>query len=76
MSRAGLCFRLPQEREEFEAAAHGMDWRIVCQELDEILRQFLKYGFPPHLTTPGDVAESVRAELRSRIEGMGLNLYE
>jgi len=37
--RAVLTFRLPQEREEFDNAVHGGDWRYAMQELDEHLKQ-------------------------------------
>jgi len=60
--RAVLTFRLPQEREEFDDAVHGSEWRWTIQELDEYLKQC-------------EAAESIRNELYRILEERNLTLY-
>ena len=43
MSKAKLIFNLPDEAEEFEHASKGSDWRAMVQQLDNRLRDSLKY---------------------------------
>ena len=42
--KATLSFSLPDEREEHETAVHAMDYRAVLGEVDNKLRDCLKYG--------------------------------
>lgn len=43
MPRAILMFRLPQEQGEHKIAIHAMDWALTCFDLDNWLRERLKY---------------------------------
>jgi len=47
MSRAILMFRLPQERCEHHIATHAMDWALSMLDLDNWLRDELKYRDGP-----------------------------
>ena len=42
--KAILEFELPEDKENFDASAKGMDWAIVAWDLDQLLRKKLKYG--------------------------------
>jgi len=42
--KAILEFELPEDKEEFDAASKGMDWAIVAWDMDQLLRNKLKYG--------------------------------
>ena len=62
--KAILEFELPEDKENFDASAKGMDWAIVAWDLDQLLRKKLKYG---------DLLPNTRAELeeiRDALNGM------
>ena len=42
--KAILGFELPEDKENFDASAKGMDWAIVAWDIDQLLRKKLKYG--------------------------------
>ena len=52
--KAILEFELPEDKENFDASAKGMDWAIVAWDMDQLLRKKLKYG---------DLLPNTRAEL-------------
>ena len=52
--KAILEFDLPVDKEEFDAASNGTDWALVTWEIDQLLRNKLKYG---------DIFPNTRAEL-------------
>ncbi len=71
--KASLRFNLPEETTEHQTALDGWKWKVVVEQMDETLRQKLKYE---DLTEEDDelIAE-IREELRSLIEGQGLVLW-
>jgi hypothetical protein len=71
--KASLRFNLPEETTEHQTALDGSKWKAVVEQMDETLRQKLKYE---DLTEEDDelIAE-IREELRSLIEGQGLVLW-
>ena len=44
MSKGKLIFKLPEEADEFEQAYNGPKWRSMVQQLDNRLRDELKYN--------------------------------
>ena len=44
MSKGKLIFDLPDEQDEFEQAYNGPKWRSMVQQLDNRLRDELKYN--------------------------------
>ena len=42
--KAILEFNLPEDEEQFNAANKGMDWALTVWDMDNILRDKLKYG--------------------------------
>jgi hypothetical protein len=43
MPTATLRYRLPDERDEYEAAYYGGTYRVILSELDQYLRSRIKY---------------------------------
>ena len=41
--KAILEFELREDKEEFDAASKGMDWAIVAWDIDQYIRNRLKY---------------------------------
>ena len=41
--KAILEFELPEDRENFDASAKGMDWAIVALDIEQYIRNRLKY---------------------------------
>ena len=52
--KAILEFNLPEDKEEFDAASKGMDWAIIAWDMDQLLRNKLKYGTPAVALKIGD----------------------
>jgi hypothetical protein len=71
--KAMLRFTLPEESEEHQLALDGWKWRIVAEEMDNFLRNKLKYE---DLTEEDDeIYQSVRDELQSLIDNQGLAIW-
>lgn len=64
---AKLEFTLPEEDHEFQTAVDGFRWKSVVWEMNEWLRQKIKYEDRNDL-------EPVRTALREEIEQRGLSL--
>ena len=54
--KAILEFELPADKENFDASAKGMDWAIVAWDLDQLMRNMLKYG---HEYKDADTAQTL-----------------
>ena len=52
--KATIEFNLPEEEEQFNAANKGMDWALLTWDIDQLLRNKLKYS---------DLLPNTRAEL-------------
>ena len=70
--KAHLEFELPEENCEFELAHHGMDFALTCQDIDEQLRHWLKYGH--EFKAVDEALEAVRENLRKCLESYGVSL--
>ena len=66
---ASLTYPLPEEREEFAAALHGMRYRVAIENfLEQAIRQRLKYQ---ELSAKEDaLLETLRAELLAECQGL------
>ena len=53
-----LKFNLPEDKEEFDVASKGMDWALVAWDMDQLLRNKLKYE--EHGTDTEKTLEEVR----------------
>ena len=65
--KAILEFELPEDKENFDASAKGMDWAIVAWDMDQLLRNKLKHG---------DLLPNTRAELEEIRETLDEMLIE
>ena len=75
MSKGKLIFKLPEEQDEFEQAYNGPKWRSMVQQLDNRLRDELKYnGF---LTTDRrEVYEHARELIQRGLDENNLQLWD
>lgn len=74
MPRATLSFNLPEESEEHLSSIQGADWKIAVWELDQYLRNKIKYAddnTPPLFT---EALQMVRDELSSIVQSKNLSL--
>lgn len=69
-----LEFNLPEETTEHLDALQGTDWKLVAWDIDQILRNAIKYGCDQCEDDKYSAFEYIRSELHSIIETKGLNL--
>jgi len=69
--KAILEFNLPEDKEEFDVAAKAMDWALVAWDIDDFIRNKIKYE-----QDRDGVLQLVRDELNFRIEEKGLKYPE
>ena len=67
--KAILEFNLPEEEEQFNVASKGMDWALIVWDIDQLLRNKLKYGAPTHHV---HLLEELRDTLNNLVEDNGL----
>ena len=72
--KAILEFNLPEDKEEFDAASKGMDWAFVAWDIDQLLRNKLKYG--KLLPNTRAELEEIRDTLNDMLISRGLNYPE
>ena len=65
--KAILEFNLPEDNEEFEAATKAMDWSILAWDIDQFIRNKIKYEQDRE-----GVLQLVRNELNFQMEEKGL----
>ena len=78
MPKATLEFNLPEERDEFRDAQNGGTWRMILQDVDNQLRNVVKYGEPKEAlakTTQG-AYDQVRTWIYEICQNNNLNLHE
>ena len=68
-----LKFDLPDDKTEFEVASKAMDWSILAWDIDQYIRNRLKYQTEKLQTTSAnEELELLRNELRDLMEESGL----
>ena len=68
-----LKFDLPEDKEEFEVASKAMDWSILAWDIDQYIRNRLKYQSEKLDTSSAkEELELLRNELHSMMEDSGL----
>jgi hypothetical protein len=73
--KATLEFNLPEEAVDHIDAVNGTDWKLVAWDLDQLLRNYIKYGSCDQCEDNRYSAfEHIRNELHSIIETKGLVL--
>jgi transcriptional regulator of acetoin/glycerol metabolism len=69
--KATLEYNLPEEQSEHADALNGYKWRGICQELDNILRNKMKYENVETMRL-----EDIRKELHQLADASSLQLWE
>ena len=69
--KAILEFDLPEEEEQFSAANKGMDWALLAWDIDQLLRNKLKYS--DLLPNTSAELEEIRDTLNEMLTDKGLN---
>jgi len=65
--KATLEFNLPEDNEEFEIASKAMDWAILAWDIDQFIRNKVKYEQDRE-----GVLQLVRNELNFQMDEKGL----
>ena len=65
--KAELIFNLPEDKEEFDVATKAMDWSLVVWDIDQFIRNKIKYD-----QDRDGVLQLVRNELNFKMEEKGL----
>jgi hypothetical protein len=74
MAKATLEFNLPEEADDHLDAVNGTLWKLVAWDLDQMLRNYTKYGYDQCEDNKYAAFEHIRSELHSIIETKNLNL--
>jgi hypothetical protein len=69
--RTHLIFDLPEEESQHRQALDGGKWEAVVWNLDQALRNWVKYG--NELKSVDDALEQMRNKLHAEMENEGLN---
>ena len=69
--KAILEFDLPEDKEDFEVASKAMDWSILAWDIDQFIRNKIKYEQDRE-----DILQLVRNELNFQMEEKGLTFPE
>ena len=71
--KAILEFDLPEDKEEFEIASKAMDWSILAWDIDQYIRNRLKYQTEKLDTSSAkEELEFLRNQLHEMMEENGL----
>lgn len=73
--KATLKFDLPEERDEFTFATHGIDWYLLALDLDQWLRGELKYNVMLDERT-GEAYEKVRDKIYELLGERGIDFND
>jgi hypothetical protein len=66
-----LEFNLPEDKEEFDTALKGMDWALLVLDIDQFIRNKIKYE-----QDKDGILQLVRDRLHFNMEEKGLNFPE
>ena len=72
--KAILEFNLPEDEEQFNTANKGMEWALVAWDIDQLLRNKLKYS--DLLPNTRAELEEIRDTLNEMLVDRGLNYPE
>ena len=69
--KALLEFELPEDKEEYDAASRGMDWALLVLDIDQFIRNKIKYE-----QDKDGILQLVRDRLYFNMEEKGLQFPE
>ena len=76
MPRVTLNFNLPEEEQEHRDALDGTNWKLVAYDIDQILRNAIKYGCDQCEDNKYSAFEYIRKELNNSIDSYKLSLLD
>ena len=72
MPIATLTFNLPEEDCQFNIAVKSMNWALVAWDMDQKLKQYIKYGHK--FENIANTIDTIREDLYNIIREQGVNL--
>ena len=69
--KAILEFNLPEDKEEYDTASKGMDWALLAWDIDQFIRNKIKYE-----QDKDGILQLLRNELNFQLEEKGLQYPE
>jgi hypothetical protein len=76
MPTGTLTFNLPEEQSDFNLASNASKWYLVAWDMDQYLRNKIKYTSDDTPELYSEVLEMVRKEFWENMENNGLNFDE
>ena len=76
MPRVTLNFNLPEEEQEHRDALDGTNWKLVACDIDQILRNAIKYGCDQCEDNKYSAFEYIRKELNDSIDSYKLSFLD
>lgn len=70
--KARLEFNLPEEKCEFNIASRSMEWALTVWDIDQKLREWLKYG--AEFKRSVDALEHLRSYIHELLDERGISL--
>lgn len=74
MPKATLTYDLPEDRDEFEVAVNAAKYYVVLHNIDQILRNKIKYAGDEVSDDYIKVLEMIRSELWEQLEMNNISL--
>jgi hypothetical protein len=71
--KAVLIYNLPEDRDDFELAQRGLDWYCVAWDLDQWIREQVKYKYEKYDEKALDAFDLVRDTLRQLMNDRGVS---
>lgn len=72
--KAILKYDLPEEREEYDIAMHGVDYMLVLHDLSNFLRSKTKYNPENESDEAMEIYDKVREELYRLLNSHGVEI--
>jgi len=69
--KAIIEFNLPEDQEQYNVSTRAMDWALLVWELDNSIRNLLKYH-PEEYKTSTEALEHIRRDIVEIMEEKGL----
>jgi len=70
--KATITFNLPEDKDDFIIHNHALDWALTVLDIDNKLREALKYGH--EYKTADEALQAVRDELCEIMDSHDVNL--
>lgn len=71
-----LEFNLPEQQERFDDLMHGAKWKYVVREIDEYMREIIKWNTEKYSESQLATVKEIRSMLLEYLEQENLRLHE